>query len=71
MCCSPWGHKESNTAARLNSNNKGQVSHLKELEGNREHLKGFEQAGDVIIFPPENVTLAAECKLGCLKLKWS
>ena len=24
-CCSPWGHKESNTTEWLNSNNKGQV----------------------------------------------
>ena len=22
MCCSPWGHKESGTTERLNSNNK-------------------------------------------------
>ena len=43
--------------------------YLKELEGNREHLKGFEQGGDVIIFPFENITLAAECKLGCMRLK--
>lgn len=42
--------------------------HLKELKDHREHLKGFEQGGDVIIYPCENIILAAECRLDCMKL---
>ena len=37
-CCSPWGHKESNTTEWLNNNNKGQVisRNLKRQQGTSE-----------------------------------
>ena len=28
MCCSPWGHKESDTTERLNNNNLSLIKHL-------------------------------------------
>ena len=28
MCCSPWGHKESDTTERLNNFSRSQASHL-------------------------------------------
>ena len=31
-CCSPWGHKESNTTERQNNNNQSLVSYMKNLD---------------------------------------